>query len=99
EMGAVVIAGGGTAGHVVPGIALGKMLRDRGHEVRFVGAGGGVEARLVPAAGFAFHAVAATPLPRRMSVEALRAPWVALDAARRGRPVVSDGSAVAGMRG
>nr|MBA3728642.1 glycosyltransferase [Actinomycetota bacterium] len=32
-----VIAGGGTAGHVLPAVALARELRSRGHEVRFVG--------------------------------------------------------------
>ena len=54
--------GGGTAGHVFPGLALGRMLRDRGHPVRFVGTEDGLEPRLVPAAGFEFHAVPARPL-------------------------------------
>ena len=46
----VVLAGGGTAGHVNPAIALAKALT--AHEVTFVGTSRGVEARLVPAAGF-----------------------------------------------
>jgi len=97
--GLVVIGGGGTGGHVVPGIALGKALRDRGHDVRFVGGSGGVEARMVPDAGFEFHAMSATPFPRRVSVAALRAPWTAIDAARRVRPLVGGASAVIGMGG
>ena len=59
--GSVVIAGGGTAGHVFPGLALGRTLRDRGFEVRFVGTERGLESRLVPAAGFAFGAVMDNP--------------------------------------
>jgi UDP-N-acetylglucosamine--N-acetylmuramyl-(pentapeptide) pyrophosphoryl-undecaprenol N-acetylglucosamine transferase len=46
----VVIAGGGTAGHVNPAIALGKALTD--HNTTFVGTLTGAEAALVPAAGF-----------------------------------------------
>ena len=49
----VLIAGGGTGGHVIPGLAIGRELRDRyGAEVRFVGTERGLETRLVPAAGF-----------------------------------------------
>lgn len=97
--GVVVIAGGGTAGHVFPGLALGRTLRERGHDVRFVGAEGGLEARLVPAAAFEFHAVPATPLVRRVSMQSLRAPFVALGAARRCRRLVRGAQAVVGMGG
>ncbi len=49
----VLIAGGGTGGHVIPGVAIGRELRDRyGAEVRFVGTARGLETRLVPAEGF-----------------------------------------------
>ena len=60
----VAIAAGGTAGHVLPALALGRILRDRGTDVTFFGTVGGQEARLVPDAGFPFVAVAARPLRR-----------------------------------
>jgi UDP-N-acetylglucosamine--N-acetylmuramyl-(pentapeptide) pyrophosphoryl-undecaprenol N-acetylglucosamine transferase len=47
-----VMAGGGTGGHVIPGIAVAREVRRMGHEVLFVGTDRGVESRLVPAAGF-----------------------------------------------
>ena len=84
----VVVAGGGTAGHVFPGLALGRSLRERGHEVAFAGTARGVEARLVPAAGFEFHELEASPFVRRPSVSALRAPVVILRAVRRSRRIV-----------
>jgi UDP-N-acetylglucosamine--N-acetylmuramyl-(pentapeptide) pyrophosphoryl-undecaprenol N-acetylglucosamine transferase len=46
------MAGGGTGGHVIPAIAVARELVRAGHEVLFVGTERGVEARLVPAAGF-----------------------------------------------
>ena len=46
------MAGGGTGGHVIPALAVARELRTRGHEVFFVGTERGLEARLVPAAGF-----------------------------------------------
>jgi UDP-N-acetylglucosamine--N-acetylmuramyl-(pentapeptide) pyrophosphoryl-undecaprenol N-acetylglucosamine transferase len=49
-----VIAAGGTAGHVVPALAVADALRARGAEVEFVG-GERAEAELVPAAGYPFH--------------------------------------------
>ncbi len=46
------MAGGGTGGHVIPGLAVARELRTRGHNVFFVGTELGMEAKLVPAAGF-----------------------------------------------
>lgn len=50
----VLIAAGGTGGHIYPGIAMAKevMRRDEASVVRFVGTARGLETRLVPQAGF-----------------------------------------------
>src|SRR5258708_40359178 len=50
----VLIAAGGTGGHIYPGIAVAKevMRRDPSSKVKFVGTARGLETRLVPAAGF-----------------------------------------------
>src|ERR1019366_6549771 len=47
-----LMAGGGTGGHVIPALAVASELRTRGHNVSFVGTEHGIEAKLVPAAGF-----------------------------------------------
>src|SRR6185295_18027059 len=50
----VLIAAGGTGGHIYPGIAVAQeiMRRDASSQVRFVGTARGLEARLVPQSGF-----------------------------------------------
>jgi UDP-N-acetylglucosamine--N-acetylmuramyl-(pentapeptide) pyrophosphoryl-undecaprenol N-acetylglucosamine transferase len=54
-----VIAAGGTGGHIFPGLALAREIvaRRPGARVIFVGTGRGLEARLVPAAGFGLESV------------------------------------------
>jgi UDP-N-acetylglucosamine--N-acetylmuramyl-(pentapeptide) pyrophosphoryl-undecaprenol N-acetylglucosamine transferase len=60
----VLVAAGASGGHVYPGLATANVLRERGHDVAFVG-GDRLEATVVPDAGFAFHAL---PVRRPPSV-------------------------------
>lgn len=54
----VLIAGGGTGGHVIPALAIGRELRDKhGAECVFVGTARGLETKLVPDAGFRLELV------------------------------------------
>lgn len=48
----VMIAGGGTGGHLFPGVALAEHVRAAGGEVRFVGTEKGIEARVLPESGW-----------------------------------------------
>src|SRR5690606_5245172 len=48
----VMIAGGGTGGHLFPGIALAEQIVAGGGQVRFVGTERGIEARVVPQQGY-----------------------------------------------
>jgi UDP-N-acetylglucosamine--N-acetylmuramyl-(pentapeptide) pyrophosphoryl-undecaprenol N-acetylglucosamine transferase len=95
----VVITGGGTAGHVTPGLALAGELTRRGHDVRFVGTDRGVEARLVPAAGYDLLTVPSRPFERRVSLRAVRAPVATIAAVGGCRTYVRDALAVVGMGG
>ena len=68
----IAIAAGGTAGHVVPALAVAAALRADGAEVAFIGAGR-AEATLVPAAGYQLHAISVEGLSRSNPLRALRA--------------------------
>jgi UDP-N-acetylglucosamine--N-acetylmuramyl-(pentapeptide) pyrophosphoryl-undecaprenol N-acetylglucosamine transferase len=61
----VILAGGGTGGHVIPALAIAQELRSRYHaQVLFVGTQRGIETRLVPAAGFELHLIQVGALNR-----------------------------------
>ena len=68
----VVIAAGGTAGHVVPAIAVAVALRAEGAEVSFVG-GERAEAELVPAAGYPLDPIKVEGISRANPLKAARA--------------------------
>jgi UDP-N-acetylglucosamine--N-acetylmuramyl-(pentapeptide) pyrophosphoryl-undecaprenol N-acetylglucosamine transferase len=58
----LVLAGGGTGGHVIPALAIAEEVVRRGGEARFVGTSDRIEARLVPGAGFEIDFIKARPL-------------------------------------
>src|SRR3954462_6636364 len=81
----IVIAAGGTAGHVVPALAIAGALRAEGARVVFAG-GERAEAELVPAAGYALEPIRVEGISRSNPLKAARAvvrAGGALAAARR----------------
>src|SRR2546427_5759553 len=90
-----VIAAGGTAGHVLPALAVAEELQSRGVRVSFAGSPDRVEARLVPEAGYEFDAFRSSGFPRQAGVALVRAlvtaagaPAACLRILRRRRPNV-----------
>jgi UDP-N-acetylglucosamine--N-acetylmuramyl-(pentapeptide) pyrophosphoryl-undecaprenol N-acetylglucosamine transferase len=94
----VVIAAGGTAGHVVPALAVADVLRGRGIEVEFIG-GDRAEAELVPAAGYPFHQLQVTGIDRHNVLRAARALLLAARATVRARRLLKRAGAGAVMGG
>ncbi len=72
----VVLAGGGTAGHVEPALATADALRRHDHAVgvTLLGTERGLENRLVPERGYQLALIPAVPLPRRPTGDLLRVP-------------------------
>ena len=84
-----MIGAGGTAGHVVPALAVADALRAEGAEVTFVG-GDRAERELVPAAGYDLRTLRVMPLPRGHPLKAARAALVAAAAVREARRIVKE---------
>jgi UDP-N-acetylglucosamine--N-acetylmuramyl-(pentapeptide) pyrophosphoryl-undecaprenol N-acetylglucosamine transferase len=82
-----VIAAGGTAGHVVPALAVAQELRAEGAEVMFIG-GARAEAELVPAAGFPLYTIRVEGLSRSRPLRAARALARAAAAVPRARALL-----------
>jgi UDP-N-acetylglucosamine--N-acetylmuramyl-(pentapeptide) pyrophosphoryl-undecaprenol N-acetylglucosamine transferase len=80
----IVIAAGGTAGHVVPALAVADALRERGASVEFIG-GERAEAELVPAAGYPLHQLRVMGIDRSNPMRAARALLLAARATGRAR--------------
>ncbi|HEX8707173.1 MAG TPA: undecaprenyldiphospho-muramoylpentapeptide beta-N-acetylglucosaminyltransferase [Pyrinomonadaceae bacterium] len=74
----VLIAAGGTGGHIYPGIAVAKevMRRDASSEVRFVGTARGLETRLVPQSGFQLALIESAGLKNVGMGARLRGLWL-----------------------
>ncbi len=70
----IIVAGGGTGGHLFPGLAVVEELSRRvpGLEVVWVGTQRGIEARVIPQRGLRFEALEVTPLKGRSPVELAR---------------------------
>ncbi|WP_336923728.1 undecaprenyldiphospho-muramoylpentapeptide beta-N-acetylglucosaminyltransferase [Aquipuribacter sp. SD81] len=99
----VVLAGGGTTGHVAPLLATAEALGRRapGTRLTVLGTAEGLEARLVPAAGLELRHLPRVPLPRRPGPDLLRLPGRLAGAVRRVRRVLRevDADVVVGFGG
>ena len=83
-----MVTGGGTAGHVHPGLALAHELAQRGWTVSWVGRPGSLEQALVVRAGLEFDAVVAAPLVGRGLVGRVRGLLTGLRGAFSARSVL-----------
>jgi UDP-N-acetylglucosamine:LPS N-acetylglucosamine transferase len=87
----VLIAGGGTAGHTNPGIAVAEALVAMGlsrNDIGFVGSTRGNEATLVPEAGFTLDTLPGRGIPRRLGLAALKSVSELLRGQARARSLI-----------
>ena len=99
----VVLAGGGTAGHVEPAMAVADALTALDPDVRITALGTerGLETRLVPERGYCLELITPVPLPRKPSGDLLRLPFRVRRAVRQTRAVLDevDADVVVGFGG
>jgi len=79
----LLMMAGGTGGHIMPGLAVARMMQTRGWRVSWLGTSGGMEEHLVPQAGFPLVTVAFDGWVGRGMIERLGLPLKLLRALRR----------------
>ena len=91
----IVLAGGGTAGHISPLLAIAAALRTASAdaEILAVGTPSGMETRLVPAAGVKLATIDRVPLPRKPSGDLLRLPARMAGAVRQAGAILDQAAA------
>jgi UDP-N-acetylglucosamine--N-acetylmuramyl-(pentapeptide) pyrophosphoryl-undecaprenol N-acetylglucosamine transferase len=103
ELRSVVLAGGGTGGHVYPLLAFADCLRRHQPDLRITCVGGakGLENELIPARGYDLRHVPAYQLPRSVNLDLAKTPFRMLSSARAGREVLDevDADVVVGFGG
>jgi UDP-N-acetylglucosamine--N-acetylmuramyl-(pentapeptide) pyrophosphoryl-undecaprenol N-acetylglucosamine transferase len=88
----VVLAGGGTAGHVEPAMAVADALTalDPGVRITALGTARGLETRLVPERGYHLELITPVPLPRKLGADLARLPRRVRRAVRETRAVLDE---------
>ncbi|MFE6610733.1 undecaprenyldiphospho-muramoylpentapeptide beta-N-acetylglucosaminyltransferase [Amycolatopsis sp. NPDC057786] len=86
----VVVAGGGTAGHIEPALALADAVMRLRPDAKVIALGTerGLENKLVPARGYPLELIPPVPMPRKPTPELLKMPLKVRDAVKRTREVL-----------
>ena len=97
----IVLAGGGTAGHVEPALAVARTWRANhaGDQIEFLGTKSGLENQLVPAAGFNLSHISKVVIPRKISLSLFVAPTTLTQAFLEARGVLKGADLLIGFGG
>ncbi len=97
----IVFAGGGTAGHIEPALAVARLWRQNhpGDELQFIGTASGLENQLVPAAGFKLSHIPKVVIPRKLSPKLLKAPFTLFSSFLAARKLLNGADLLIGFGG
>ena len=97
----IIFAGGGTAGHVEPALAVARLWRERNPEdsLLFLGTSKGIENQLVPAANFELKQIPKVVMPRKFSLSVISAPFAFSKAFLAARQVIKGADLLIGFGG
>lgn len=91
----VVVAGGGTAGHIEPAMAVADALRAKDDRSRItaLGTARGLESDLIPARGYELQLINPVPVPRKLNADLFKLPFRVLKAVQQTKKVLDDSQA------
>jgi UDP-N-acetylglucosamine--N-acetylmuramyl-(pentapeptide) pyrophosphoryl-undecaprenol N-acetylglucosamine transferase len=97
----IVLAGGGTAGHIEPALAVARLWQHKhpSDQLEFIGTANGLENQLVPAAGFKLVHIPKVVIPRRLSPKLLQAPFTLARSILTSRRLLSGADLLIGFGG
>lgn len=88
----VLVTGGGTGGHVNPGLAIANTIKenDPGAQIAYVGTPRGIENKLVPAAGYKLYHVDVMGLRRKLTPANIKAAYLALTSPHKAKKIIEE---------
>ncbi|MDY3127820.1 MAG: undecaprenyldiphospho-muramoylpentapeptide beta-N-acetylglucosaminyltransferase [Corynebacterium sp.] len=90
----VVLAGGGTAGHIEPALAVGEALSQHyGVRISALGTPKGLEGKIIPERGVDLHMIEPVPIPRKVCVDLFKLPVRIVRAVRQTRRILKEAAA------
>lgn len=97
----IILAGGGTAGHIEPALAVADSLRkiDSKLELEFLGTSSGLEQLLVPQRGYLLRTIPKVVLPRKISLAAILFPLKLIGGVFKARKIVKGADLLIGFGG
>lgn len=97
----IIFAGGGTAGHIQPALAVARLWKKTypADQIVFLGTSSGLETRLVPADGFDLQLITRVRVPRSLSLDLARVPGTLRRSISESKNIIKDADLLIGFGG